>query len=72
MEQPLINCVLFTSVGLLAIIISIANWDFFFNSKTIGNTFLSVLGRKGMRVVYLLVGVVIITKEVMMITSRGI
>lgn len=46
--------------GIFAMLGSILNWDFFFESRK-AKTFVNILGRKGARIFYLILGIVVIS-----------
>jgi len=55
MDEKIIFNSFFIAIGLFAILSSWANWDFFFNHRK-AQFFVKILGRKGARIFYIVLG----------------
>jgi hypothetical protein len=60
MEDNIWVRILLTGIGFFAILGSLFNWDFFFESKK-ATTFVKFFGRNGARVFYSILGIIIIS-----------
>ncbi|PCH75691.1 MAG: hypothetical protein COB98_08505 [Flavobacteriaceae bacterium] len=55
MSETTIN-ILFMLIGVFAIVASVLEWNFFFNSKK-AQGLIAILGRKGTKIFYIVIGV---------------
>ncbi len=66
MNPSLIFSVFFIIVGLITLLASIANWDFFFEHNK-AQSFLKKFGKNGARIVYGILGALILGLGIMLI-----